>query len=64
MKEIKAGEIRYFTWSNEGSAKLGNLELPLVTLWTARKDGSVNELGACPEETAERAGWVKENPYS
>jgi hypothetical protein len=60
---MKAGEIRYFKWGNEGLAKIGNLELPLVTLWTVKKDDSVNELGTCPELTAIAAGWVEDCPY-
>jgi hypothetical protein len=62
--EIKFGEIRYFTWDDEGIAKIGNLTIPLVTLWTINKDESVKTIGICPEDTAKRAGWVKEDPYS
>jgi hypothetical protein len=64
MKEIKYGEIRYFVCGNEGLAKIGNLELPLVTLWTVNKDESVKTIGVCPEETARFAGWVMECPWA
>jgi hypothetical protein len=61
---IKHGEIRYFIWGNEGLAKIGNLELPLVTLWTIRPDFSIREIGVCPKETASAAGWIEDCPYS
>jgi hypothetical protein len=62
MNGIK--EVRYFTRGDEGLAKIGNLELPLVTLWTANNDGSVRTIGICPRDTAQRAGWVEECPFS
>jgi hypothetical protein len=63
MKEIKCGETRYFEWGNEGLAKIGNLELPLVTLWTINRDESVKTIGVCPKETALAAEWIMECPF-
>jgi hypothetical protein len=64
MNDIKIGEIRYFTWGDEGLARIGNLEVPLGSLWTIHKDESVKTIGVCPDDTAQRAGWVQESPYS
>jgi hypothetical protein len=64
MNEIKTGEIRYFAWGNEGIAKIGNRNVPLVSLWTVLEDRSVRTIGLCPKETARAAGWVMECPYS
>jgi hypothetical protein len=63
MNEIKVGEIRYFEWGNEGMAKIGNLELPLVTVWTINRDESVKTIGVCLKKTALVAGWIMECPF-
>jgi hypothetical protein len=64
MNDIKVGEVRYFIWGDEGLARIGNLEMPLVTLWTVNRDESVKTIGVCPKNTAQRAGWVEECPFS